>query len=122
MTFAGLALTLAMVGVFGVMAYSIQQRLREFGVRMALGASRADMLRLVLGNAAAVVACGAVMGLGLAALVSRVLDTVLFGVQPIDPATFGVVAAVLALTAALSTAIPAWRATRVNPAAIMKGE
>jgi putative ABC transport system permease protein len=122
MTFAGLALVLAMVGVFGVMAYSIQQRVREFGVRMALGATRANMLRLVLANAAAVVACGAVIGLGIAALLSRVLDTVLFGVQPIDPATFGVVAVVLALTAALSTAIPAWRATRVNPAAIMKGE
>jgi putative ABC transport system permease protein len=122
MTFAGLALVLAMVGVFGVMAYSIQQRVREFGVRMALGATRKDMLRLVLGNAVAVVAGGAFIGLWLAALLSRVLDTVLFGVQPLDPATFGVVAALLAITAALSTAIPAWRATRVDPATIMTGE
>jgi ABC-type antimicrobial peptide transport system permease subunit len=68
------------------------------------------------------VAGGAFIGLWLAALLSRVLDTVLFGVQPLDPATFGVVAALLALTAALSTAIPAWRATRVDPATIMKGE
>lgn len=90
-TFAGLALSLAMVGVFGVMAYSIQQRVREFGVRLALGASRADVLRLVFGSAATVVAAGAVIG-------------------------------VLAVTATLSTAIPAWRATRVDPAAIMKGE
>jgi putative ABC transport system permease protein len=121
-TFAGLALVLAMVGVFGVMAYSIQQRLREFGVRMALGATRADMLRLVLQSAAGVVAAGAAIGLVLASLLSRVLETVLFGVQPLDPPTFAAVIAVLALTAAASTAVPAWRATRVDPAAIMKGE
>jgi len=121
-TLAGLALVLAMVGVFGVMAYSIQQRVREFGVRLALGATRTDMLQLVLGNAAGVVAAGAAIGLVLAALLSRVLDTVLFGVQPLDPPTFAAVIAVLAVTAALSTAIPAWRATRVDPAAIMKGE
>ena len=121
-TFAGLALVLAMVGVFGVMAYSIQQRLREFGVRMALGATRADVLRLVLGGAAGVVAAGAAIGLVAAALLSRVLDTVLFGVQRLDPPTFATVIVVLAATAALSTAVPAWRATRVDPAAIMKGE
>jgi ABC-type antimicrobial peptide transport system permease subunit len=89
---------------------------------MALGATRADMLRLVLGSAAGVVAAGAAVGLVLAALLSRVLDTVLFGVQPLDPATFAAVIAVLALTAASSTALPAWRATRINPAAIMKGD
>jgi putative ABC transport system permease protein len=121
-TFAGLALLLAMVGVFGVMAYTIQQRLREFGVRMALGATRDDMLRLVLRSAAAVVASGAAVGLALAALLSRLLETVLFGVQPLDPATFAMVVVVLMITAALSTAVPAWRATRVDPAAIMRGE
>jgi len=121
-TFAGLALVLAMVGVFGVMAYSIQQRVREFGVRMALGATRGDMLQLVLGSAARVVAAGAAVGLVLASLLSRVLDTVLFGVQPLDPSTFAAVIAVLVVTAALSTAVPAWRATRVDPAAIMKGD
>ena len=121
-TFAGLALLLAMVGVFGVMAYSIQQRTREFGVRMALGATRANMLQLVLGGAAGVVASGAAVGLVLATLLSRLLETVLFGVQPLDPATFGAVIALLLLTAALSTAVPAWRATRVDPAAVMKAE
>jgi putative ABC transport system permease protein len=80
------------------------------------------MLQLVLGNAAGVVGGGVAIGLVLASLASRVLDTVLFGVQPLDPATFAVVIAVLALTAAASTAIPAWRATRVDPAAIMKAE
>jgi len=121
-TFAGLALLLAMVGVFGVMAYSIQQRAREFGVRMALGATRGDLLQLVLGSAGGVVASGAAMGLVIATLSSRLLETVLFGVQPLDPTTFGVVIAVLLFTAALSTAVPAWRATRVSPAAIMKAE
>jgi putative ABC transport system permease protein len=121
-TFAGLALLLAMVGVFGVMAYSIQQRTREFGVRMALGATRGDMLRLVLGSAGGVVASGAAIGLVIATLSSRLLETVLFGVQSLDPATFGVVIAVLLFTAALATAGPAWRATRVSPAAIMKSE
>jgi putative ABC transport system permease protein len=121
-TFAGLALVLAMVGVFGVMAYSIQQRVREFGVRMALGATRADMLRLVLGSAAGVVAAGTAVGLVLASFLSRLLGTMLFGVQPLDLPTFAAVIAVLALTAASSTAIPAWRATRINPAAIMKGD
>jgi putative ABC transport system permease protein len=121
-TFAGLALVLAMVGVFGVMACSIQQRVREFGVRMALGATRADMLQLVLGSAAGVVAAGVAVGLVLASLLSQVLDTVLFGVQPLDPPTFVAVIAVLLVTAALSTAVPAWRATRVDPASIMKGD
>jgi putative ABC transport system permease protein len=121
-TFAALALLLAMVGVFGVMAYSIQQRLREFGVRMALGATRADMLRLVLANGAAVVTSGVAAGLVLAAFLARLLETVLFGVQPLDPVTFGMVVVLLLVTAALSTAVPAWRATRVDPAAIMKGE
>ena len=121
-TFAGLALVLAMIGVFGVMAYSVQQRMREFGVRMALGATKTDMLQLVLGSAAGVVAAGVAVGLLVAALASRVLETVLFGVRPLDPATFGAVVAVLALAAALSTAIPAWRTTRVNPATIMKAE
>jgi putative ABC transport system permease protein len=121
-TFAGLALLLAMVGVFGVMAYSIQQRTREFGVRMALGATRGNMLQLVLGSAAGVVASGAAVGLVVAMLLSQLLETVLFGVRPLDPATFAAVTAVLLLTAALSTAVPAWRATRVNPAAVMKAE
>jgi putative ABC transport system permease protein len=121
-TLAGLALVLAMVGVFGVMAYSIQQRVREFGVRLALGATRVDMLQLVLGSAAGVVASGAAIGLVLASLLSRVLESVLFGVEPLDPLTLTAVIAMLAVTAAVSTAVPAWRATRVDPAAIMKGE
>ena len=83
MAFAGLALLLAMVGLFGILAYSVQQRVRDFGVRRALGATTGDVLRLVAGNAARVMAAGAVIGLTLAAALSRLLDTMLVGVQPI---------------------------------------
>jgi putative ABC transport system permease protein len=121
-TFAGLALLLAMVGVFGVMAYSIQQRLREFGVRMALGATRRDMVRLVAGGTATVVVSGAAVGLVLAAMLSRLIASVLFGVQPLDPVTFVAVTALLSVATALSTAVPAWRATRVDPAVILRGD
>jgi putative ABC transport system permease protein len=122
MTFAALALVLAMVGVFGILAYSVQQRVRDFGVRRALGASRADLVRLVVGGAFRVVAAGAAIGLVLAAGASRLLGTVLFGVDAWDPVTFVAVPVVLALTAAAATAGPAWRATRIDPAAALRGE
>jgi putative ABC transport system permease protein len=122
MMFAALALLLAMVGVFGILAYSVQQRVREFGVRLALGASVTDVLRIVVWNAARVVAAGAVLGLGAAAVAGRLLTTVLFGVQPLDPLTFAAVTAVLAATAALATAAPAWRAARIDPAAALRSE
>ena len=100
MTFAGLALLLAMVGVFGILAYSVQQRVRDFGVRRALGATTSDVLRLVVGSAVRVIAAGAVIGLALSAVLGRLLATMLFGVQPLDPMTFALVTIVLALTAA----------------------
>jgi putative ABC transport system permease protein len=113
--FAVLALALAMVGLFGVLAYSVQQRARDFGVRRALGASTGDVIRLVLKGAAGVIAIGAGIGLALAIVLGRLLGSMLFGVQPMDPATFACVALVLAVTAAASMAGPAWRATRVDP-------
>jgi putative ABC transport system permease protein len=122
MTFAGLALLLAMVGVFGILAYSVQQRVRDFGVRRALGATTADVLRLVVGSAVRVIAAGIVIGLALAAVLGRLLATVLFGVQPSDPMTFVSVTIVLALTAAVSAAGPAWRAARIDPAVALRGE
>jgi putative ABC transport system permease protein len=121
-TFAALALVLAMVGVFGIFAYSVQQRVREFGVRIAMGASMSDVLRLVLGGAVRVIAVGMVIGLGLAAVLSRSLASVLFGVEPLDPLTFGSVALVLLVTAVISTAGPAWRAARIDPAVTLRGE
>jgi putative ABC transport system permease protein len=122
MTFAGLALLLAMVGVFGILAYAVQQRSREFGVRIALGATRSDVLNLVVRSAARVIAAGLIVGLGLAAALGRSLATMLFGVQPLDVVTFASAALVLALTAAAATVAPAWRAARTDPIVALRSE
>jgi putative ABC transport system permease protein len=122
MTFAGLALLLAMIGVFGILAYTVQMRVRDFGVRRALGATTGDVLRLVVGNVGRVIATGALIGLILSALLGRLLSSVLFGVQPLDPLTFASVMIVLGLTAAAATAAPAWRATRIDPAVALRTE
>jgi putative ABC transport system permease protein len=121
-TFAALALLLAMVGVFGILAYSVQLRVRDFAVRRALGATTGDVLRMVMRSAVGVIGLGAVIGLALAAALSRVLTTLLFGVQPLDVMTFVAVALVLTLTAALAVAGPAWRATRIDPASALRSE
>ena len=121
-TFAGLALLLALVGVFGVLSYSVQQRSREFGMRIALGATTTNVLALVFMSATRVIAVGAVIGLVAAAALSRSISTFLYGVQPLDPVTFGSVAVVLALTAAIATAAPALRAVQVDPVVTLRGE
>jgi putative ABC transport system permease protein len=122
MAFAGLALVLAMVGLFGVLAYSVQQRVRDFGVRRALGATAGDVLWLVARSAIRVIATGALIGLALSAVLGRLLATMLFGVQPLDPVTFASVTIVLALTAAVSTFGPAWHATRIDPVIALRQE
>jgi putative ABC transport system permease protein len=121
-TFAGLALMLAMVGVFGVLAYSVEQRVRDFGIRRALGATAGDVLRLVVLSAGWVVAAGAAIGLAGALALGRLIDAMLFGVPPVDPVTFAAVAVVLVLTAALAIAGPAWRAARVDPVVALRAE
>jgi putative ABC transport system permease protein len=118
--FAALALALAMVGVFGILAYSVQQQVRELGLRRALGASTADVLRLVAVGAVRIVAGGVALGLVLAAMSSQFLATMLFGVQPLDVPTFGVVTALLMLTATLAIAGPAWRAAKIDPAIALR--
>ena len=120
MAFATLALVLAMVGVFGILAYSVQQSVRDFGLRRALGATTHDVLRLVLTSAVRVVGTGAAIGLVLAAMSGRLIETLLFGVRPLDPATFVLVTAVLGIAAALSIVGPAWRATRIDPATALR--
>jgi putative ABC transport system permease protein len=120
--FALLALTLALVGVFGVLAYSVQQRTREFGVRIALGASAASVLRLVMLSAVRVIGAGVAIGLAAAALLGRSISTFLFGVQALDPATFIAVPIVLIATAVIAVAAPAWRATRVDPVVAFRNE
>jgi ABC-type antimicrobial peptide transport system permease subunit len=114
-TFAALALLLAMIGVFGVLAYSVQQRRREFGVRIALGASASSVLGLVLASAFRLIVGGGAAGLGLALLLAKSISTFLYGVEPLDAATFVAVPATLALTAAAAALAPAWRASRVDP-------
>jgi putative ABC transport system permease protein len=120
--FAMLALTLAVVGVFGVLAYSVQQRVREFGVRIALGATTKIVLAMVFGNTVRIVGLGVVVGLLAAAALGRSMSTFLFGVEPVDPLTFAVVTTLLMLTAASATAIPALRAARVDPVVALRDE
>jgi putative ABC transport system permease protein len=120
--FAALALMLAMVGVFGILAYSVQQRMRDFGLRRALGASTGDVMRLVVSSATRVVAAGAVIGLVVAAVSGRLIVTMLFGVEPLDLPTFALVTVVLSLTSALAIAGPAWRAARIDPAVALRAK
>jgi putative ABC transport system permease protein len=121
-TFAALALWLALVGIFGVLTYSVEQRMREFGVRIALGATTANVLRLVLGGAARVIAFGTLAGLAAAAGLGQVISMFLFGVKPLDPLTFVSVAVLLAVTAAVAAAAPALRAVRVDPVEAFRNE
>jgi putative ABC transport system permease protein len=113
--FAGIALTLAIIGVFGVLSYTVNQQTTEIGIRMALGASRRDVTVLILGQGLAPVLVGlAVGGVGALAL-TRFMETLLFGVTPTDAPTFGAVVALLAVTAIAAAYIPTRRATRVDP-------
>jgi putative ABC transport system permease protein len=121
-TFAGLALVLAMVGVFGVLAYSVQQRTREFGVRIALGATTSDVLGLVFGGAARVIGAGVAAGLAVSLGFAQAVSTFLFGVPPRDPLTFGAATLVLTITALVAAAAPAIRAARVDPVTAFRTE
>jgi putative ABC transport system permease protein len=113
--FSGAGLLLAATGLYAVVAYTVTQRWREIGIRMALGAGRRDALGLVLGQAMRLVSCGVGIGLLVAWLLARLVSGLLFGVSPTDPWTFVAVPLVLALVALLATWLPALRATRVDP-------
>jgi putative ABC transport system permease protein len=121
-TFAALALALAMVGVFGVLTYTVQQRQREIGVRMALGATSARVMWLVFRDAGWMVATGAIAGVVLAAFSGRLVAAFLLGVDPLDPLTFVSVPMVILLTASVAAAAPAWRASRIDPAIAFRHE
>ncbi|MGH7620089.1 MAG: ABC transporter permease [Gemmatimonadaceae bacterium] len=120
--FAGIALVLAAVGVYGVISYAVSQRTQEIGVRVALGAQRGNVLRLVVGQGAVLGALGIGIGLVGALSVTRFLRTMLFGVSPFDPASFIGVAAVLSVIALLASYIPARRAARVDPVEALRHE
>jgi len=120
--FAGVAVALTAIGIYGVMAYSVTQRRREIGIRMALGAQRGDVMTLVLAQSAVLTAIGIVVGVGGALAVSRYLAQMLFGVTPLDPATFIVVSLMFASIAALASFVPARRATQVDPLVALRYE
>ena len=120
--FAALALLVATVGVGGLLAFSVQQRRRELGVRMALGARPGHVLRLILAEAVRVVLAGAVVGVLAAAALGRVLTTLLFGITPYDTVSFVLAPAVLVAAALLASALPAWRAARTDPAVALRQE
>ena len=120
--FAGFVLTLAVVGVYGVMAHSVAQRTHEVGIRIALGATSGDVLRLVLKHVVLATLTGLVIGLAGALSLTRYLSSLLYGVRPTDPATFVVVSSFLAMAAFVASFIPARRATRVDPMVALRHE
>lgn len=121
-TFAALALLLAVVGMYGVISYAVAQRTRELGVRMALGATRRDVLMMVLAEGGQMAAAGVIIGIAGALALSRLVAGLLYEVRPTDPLTFIVVPLALALTALIASWIPARRATRVNPVVAMRSD
>ncbi len=120
--FAGMALLLAVIGLYGVISYAVTQRTQEMGVRMALGAQPAEILRMVLGQGMRLACAGAAIGLLVSMVSSRLLRNQLFRVSPFDPLTFVVMAGVLIAAAALASGIPARRATRVDPMVALRYE
>jgi ABC-type antimicrobial peptide transport system permease subunit len=120
--FGGLGLALAAIGLYGVMAFSVAQRTREIGIRVALGAERSGVLRVILSRAALVVGAGGVLGLGVSALAATALAGVLYGVTAADPFAWAAAVATVVVSAGLASLIPAMRAVRIDPARTLRAE
>jgi predicted permease len=120
--FAAIGLVLAVIGLYGVIAFLVTQRTQEIGVRMALGAARGDILRLVMGKSLRLIVFGTVVGLASALAMSRVLSSLLFGIGSHDPVTFSLVTLLLIVVALLATLVPARRAASVNPVEALRAE
>jgi len=121
-SFAALALLLGAVGIYGVMSYLVSQRTREMGIRVALGATRSQVVRLIVSRALRLAAAGGVVGLGAALMTTRALRQWLYGVSPSDPTTLAIVAVVFLVVAVVASSAPALRATRVDPSTSLRAE
>jgi putative ABC transport system permease protein len=122
MAFSLLALVMASIGIYGVMNYLVIQRTREFGIRLSLGATSSDVLRLVLRRAAGLIGAGACLGLAASVFLVRFIANLLFGTAPLDPLTFAAVPILLAAVALAASYIPARRATRIDPIVALRDE
>ena len=120
--FAGLALVLAAVGIYGVMSYSVAQQTREIGIRIALGAQRGDVLRMTVKEGLKLVGVGLLIGLISAFVLTRVMESLLFGISATDPVTFGIICVVLLIVATLASYIPALRAATVDPMVALRAQ
>jgi predicted permease len=120
--FAALALALAVIGIYGVMACFVGQRRKEIGIRFALGAQKSDILRWVIAQGMSLAAIGVAIGLGVSFGLTRIIATLLFGVEPTDPVTFAIVSILLGCVALLACSFPALRASRVDPIVTLKAE
>ena len=120
--FAGIGLLLALIGVYGIMSYSVQDRAHEIGVRMALGGNDRQIVRMVMGRGMLIIGAGLALGLVGVMVTGRVMVSLLFGVSPADPATIVAVSGVLVLTGLVASYVPARRATRIDPLSVMRGE
>jgi len=120
--FAGLALLLAALGTYGVLSFMVAERQREIGIRVAIGATRRDIVALVAKQGLVIVSVGLAAGLAGALGLNRLLASLLFGVTPTDPGTFAVVTFTIAIGAALACGLPAWRAARLDPNVVLRGD